>query len=95
MYVCVFLLNHFCHTCLFVDVLDTLEDILPSLQEDNITVWCMKAQISLPGVHSLLEKIQQVSDEPVSSDLRSVSCLKTPTLYIFTSGTTGMCFHSS
>ncbi|KAI7793088.1 long-chain fatty acid transport protein 6 [Triplophysa rosa] len=72
------------------DVLDTLEDILPSLQEDNITVWCMKPQSSLPGVHSLPEKIQQVSDEPLSSDLRSVSCLKTPTLYIFTSGTTGL-----
>ncbi|KAA0703596.1 Long-chain fatty acid transport protein 6 [Triplophysa tibetana] len=72
------------------DVVDTLEDILPSLQEDNITVWCMKPQSSLPGVLCLPEKLQQVSDEPLSPDLRSVSCLKTPTLYIFTSGTTGL-----
>lgn len=72
------------------DLLETLGDILPSLQEDNITVWCMKREISHPGVHSLLDEIDQASDDPVVSDLRSVSCLKTPTLYIFTSGTTGL-----
>lgn len=72
------------------DLLETLGDILPSLQEDNITVWCMKREISHPGVHSLLDEIDQASDDPVVSDLGSVSCLKTPTLYIFTSGTTGL-----
>lgn len=72
------------------DLLDNLEDILPSLQEDNITVWSLGRENSHPGVHSLLDKIEKSSQEPIAAKRRSVSCLKTPTLYIFTSGTTGL-----
>ncbi|XP_056322608.1 long-chain fatty acid transport protein 6 [Danio aesculapii] len=72
------------------DLLDNLEDILPSLQEDNITVWSLCHENSHPGVHSLLDKIEKSSQEPIAAKRRSVSCLKTPTLYIFTSGTTGL-----
>ncbi|KAL0149741.1 hypothetical protein M9458_054931, partial [Cirrhinus mrigala] len=69
-------------------LLDTLEDIIPSLQEDRIAVWCMTRESSRPGVHSLLDKIENASQEPIPAERRSVRCLKTPTLYIFTSGTT-------
>ncbi|XP_067288589.1 long-chain fatty acid transport protein 6 [Pseudorasbora parva] len=72
------------------DLLDTLEDILPSLQGNSITVWCMSQASSHPEVHSLLDKIEKASPEPIPAERRSVTCLKTPTLYIFTSGTTGL-----
>uniref|UniRef100_A0A8C2HU78 long-chain-fatty-acid--CoA ligase n=1 Tax=Cyprinus carpio TaxID=7962 RepID=A0A8C2HU78_CYPCA len=72
------------------DLLETLEDILPSLQQDGITVWCMRRDSPRPGVHSLLDQMQKASREPVPAERRSVRCLRTPTLYIFTSGTTGL-----
>lgn len=76
--------------CCIVDLLDTLEDVLPNLQEDNISVWAMKQEVSHPGVHSLSDKLEQASCEPMPAELRSATSLKTATLYIFTSGTTGM-----
>ncbi|KAG7476501.1 hypothetical protein MATL_G00083560 [Megalops atlanticus] len=72
------------------DLLGTLEDILPSLQEDSIQVWAMKKESSHPGVHTLLDKLEQSSELPIPSDRRATTSLKTPTLYIFTSGTTGL-----
>ncbi|XP_063066611.1 long-chain fatty acid transport protein 6 [Engraulis encrasicolus] len=72
------------------DLLDTLEDILPNLQEDNITVWAMKKETSYPGVHTLADKLEDASDKPVAAERRAVSSLKSPNLYIFTSGTTGL-----
>ncbi|KAF4107847.1 long-chain fatty acid transport protein 6 [Onychostoma macrolepis] len=72
------------------DLLEAVEDILPSLQEDGIGVWSLMRESSRPGVHSLLDKIEQASPEPVPAERRSVRCLRTPTLYIFTSGTTGL-----
>lgn len=71
------------------DLLDTLEDILPSLQEDNILVWAMKKETSYPGVNTLIDKMEEASDKPVPAELRAITSLKSPNLYIFTSGTTG------
>ncbi|XP_064164845.1 long-chain fatty acid transport protein 6 [Anguilla rostrata] len=72
------------------DLLDTLEEILPSLQEDGIQVWAVKAEGSQPGVHTLLDKLEHAPALPVPADRRAATSLKTPTLYIFTSGTTGL-----
>ncbi|XP_060764358.1 long-chain fatty acid transport protein 6 [Neoarius graeffei] len=72
------------------DLLDTLEDVLPNLQEDNISVWTMKQDVFHPGVHCLLDKLEEVSCEPLPAELRSATSLKAATLYIFTSGTTGL-----
>ncbi|XP_012671646.2 long-chain fatty acid transport protein 6 [Clupea harengus] len=72
------------------DLLDTLEDILPSLQEDNILVWAMKKETSYPGVNTLIDKMEEASDKPVPAELRAITSLKSPNLYIFTSGTTGL-----
>lgn len=72
------------------DLVDTLEDILPRLQEDNITVWAMKMESSRTEVQTLLDKMEQAPDKPTPPHLRSASSLKTATLYIFTSGTTGL-----
>ncbi len=76
-------------SCVVADLLEAVEDILPSLQEDGIGVWSLTRESPRPGVHSLLDKIEQASPEPVPAERRSVRCLRTPTLYIFTSGTTG------
>ncbi|XP_041753273.2 long-chain fatty acid transport protein 6 [Coregonus clupeaformis] len=72
------------------DLLDSLEDILPGLQEDGISVWAMKNESSHTEVHTLLDKMHQASDKPTPPALRAATSLKAATLYIFTSGTTGL-----
>ncbi|XP_040200804.1 long-chain fatty acid transport protein 6 [Rana temporaria] len=89
-------LLHCFHSCgakiliVGADLLDSLEEILPSLQEDNITVWVMAKESSLPGVNTVLDKLDSVTDKPVPAHLRFVGSTNATTLYIFTSGTTGL-----
>ncbi|XP_045854744.1 long-chain fatty acid transport protein 6 [Meles meles] len=70
------------------DLLETIEEILPSLPED-ITVWGMSDSVP-QGVTSLKEKLSMASDRPVPRSYHVASSLKSPHLYIFTSGTTGL-----
>ncbi|KAE8284707.1 Long-chain fatty acid transport protein 6 [Larimichthys crocea] len=72
------------------DLVESLDGILSSLLEDNIQVWAMKSQSEHRHVHTLLDKIDAASDQPVPTRLRVCTSLKSPTLYIFTSGTTGL-----
>ncbi|XP_078127895.1 long-chain fatty acid transport protein 6 [Sander vitreus] len=72
------------------DLVASLDGILPSLLEDNIQVWAMTNHSEHPQVHTLLDKIAGASDQPVPAELRATTSLKSPTLYIFTSGTTGL-----
>ncbi|XP_053557620.1 long-chain fatty acid transport protein 6 [Bombina bombina] len=72
------------------DMLDTLKEILPNLQEDNVSVWIMAKESPLQGVNTIIDKLKSVSDEPVPQHLCFVSTIKAATLYIFTSGTTGL-----
>ncbi|TSK16123.1 Long-chain fatty acid transport protein 6 [Bagarius yarrelli] len=72
------------------DLLDPLKDVLPNLQEDNISVLAMKQEVSYPGVNCLSDKLEQVSCEPMPAELRVPTSIKDTTLYIFTSGTTGL-----
>ncbi|KAK7120050.1 hypothetical protein R3I94_020164 [Phoxinus phoxinus] len=72
------------------DLAGALEEMLPCLREECVSVWCLSAASARPDVHSLLDHIESASHEPVPAERRAVSCLKTPTLYIFTSGTTGL-----
>lgn len=74
------------------DLVESLDGILSSLLEDNIQVWAMKSQSEHRHVHTLLDKIDAASDQPVPTRLRVCTSLKSPTLYIFTSGTTGGSF---
>lgn len=69
--------------------MECLDSILTSLLEDNIQVWTMKSQSENPQVHTLLDKIDAASDQPLPAVLRASTSLKSPTQYIFTSGTTG------
>ncbi|CAD7687940.1 unnamed protein product [Nyctereutes procyonoides] len=70
------------------DLLGTVEEILPSLPE-GITVWGMNDSVP-QGVTSLTEKLSMASDKPVPRSHHVASSLKSPHLYIFTSGTTGL-----
>ncbi|CAL8322121.1 unnamed protein product [Lota lota] len=73
------------------DLMACLDDILPTLREDNIDVWVMKREIGgYAQVHTLLDQIDCALDQPVPASLRATTSLKTPILYIFTSGTTGL-----
>ncbi|XP_016073348.1 PREDICTED: long-chain fatty acid transport protein 6 isoform X2 [Miniopterus natalensis] len=70
------------------DLLEAVEEILPSLPED-ISVWGVRDSVP-QGVISLKEKLTTASDKPVPHSHHAVSNLKSPSLYIFTSGTTGL-----
>ncbi|NP_001011348.2 long-chain fatty acid transport protein 6 [Xenopus tropicalis] len=72
------------------DMVETLEEILPNLQEDNISVWVMAKEVSIKGVNTILDKLEHVTDKPVPQHLCHVSSIRAATLYIFTSGTTGL-----
>ncbi|XP_037365315.1 long-chain fatty acid transport protein 6 [Talpa occidentalis] len=87
-------LLHCIHSCqpraliVGADLLGTVEEILPNLPED-ISVWGMKDSVP-KGVISLTEKLTTASDKPVPRSYHVTSNLKSPCLYIFTSGTTGL-----
>ncbi|KAM5331772.1 long-chain fatty acid transport protein 6 isoform 2-T2 [Glossophaga mutica] len=70
------------------DLLEAIEEILPSLPED-ISVWGMRDSVP-QGIISLTEKLTTASDTPVPLSHCVASNLKSPYLYIFTSGTTGL-----
>ncbi|XP_028273646.1 long-chain fatty acid transport protein 6 [Parambassis ranga] len=72
------------------DLLEGLDGTLTTLLDDNIQVWAMKSQVEHTQVHTLLDKLEAASDKPVPAVLRATTSLKSPTLYIFTSGTTGL-----
>lgn len=72
------------------DLVESLDSILTSLLEDNIQVWTMKRQSEHRRVHTLLDKLEAASDQTPPPVLRATASLKSPTLYIFTSGTTGL-----
>lgn len=73
------------------DLVDCLDGILTTLLEDSIQVWAVQSHSEHTQVHTLLDKVDAASDQPVPVELRATTSLKTPTLYIFTSGTTGKC----
>ncbi|XP_043916743.1 long-chain fatty acid transport protein 6-like [Protopterus annectens] len=72
------------------DMLGPLEDIFPSLQEDNINIWVMGKSCSLPNVNYLSHHLEAASDDPIPTSFYAVKDLKSVAMYIFTSGTTGL-----
>ncbi|KAI1889694.1 hypothetical protein AGOR_G00165590 [Albula goreensis] len=69
---------------------DAVEEVLPTLKEQNIAVFILGAECDTVGVETLSDKIDQASEEPLSPDLRSNVTMKSPVVYIYTSGTTGL-----
>ena len=66
-----------------------VEEVLPSLEKDDVSVYYVSRASSTEGVGSLLDKVDEVSTEPVPESWRSEVTFATPAIYIYTSGTTG------
>ncbi|KAG9341352.1 hypothetical protein JZ751_019458 [Albula glossodonta] len=69
---------------------DAVKEVLPTLREQNVSIFILTGECGTDGMESLIDKIDQASDEPLSSALRSHVTMTSPALYIYTSGTTGL-----
>ncbi|XP_051896132.1 long-chain fatty acid transport protein 2-like isoform X2 [Pristis pectinata] len=71
------------------DLWSSVEEVLPALRNDNVTVFVLDGECTAEGVENLKDKIQAASDQPLPLSLRSAVTFQSPFVYIFTSGTTG------
>ncbi|XP_027427222.1 very long-chain acyl-CoA synthetase isoform X1 [Zalophus californianus] len=69
---------------------DAIEEVLPSLKKDNVSIYYVSRTSNTEGVDSLLDKVDEVSAETIPESWRSEVTFSTPALYIYTSGTTGL-----
>lgn len=76
--------------CPFVELKEAVEDVLPSLVEQGITVLLMAKHCNTPGIDSFCDPVDKASDSPLPRSLRSHVTFKSPAVYIYTSGTTGI-----
>ncbi|XP_033932319.1 long-chain fatty acid transport protein 2-like isoform X2 [Pseudochaenichthys georgianus] len=67
-----------------------VEDVLPTLTEQGVTVLLMTKHCGTPGIESFSDKVDEASDSPLPRSLRSHITFKSPAVYIYTSGTTGL-----
>ncbi|XP_021549549.1 very long-chain acyl-CoA synthetase isoform X2 [Neomonachus schauinslandi] len=68
---------------------DAIEEVLPSLKKDNVSIYYVSRTSNTDGGDSLLDKVDEVSTEAIPESWRSEVTFSTPALYIYTSGTTG------
>ncbi|XP_029807528.1 very long-chain acyl-CoA synthetase [Suricata suricatta] len=69
---------------------EAIEEVLPSLKKDNVSIYYVSRTSNTEGVNSFLDKVDEVSTEPIPESWRSEVTFSTPALYIYTSGTTGL-----
>lgn len=67
-----------------------VEEVLPSLTRDDVSIYYVSRTSNTDGVGSFLDKVDEVSTEPIPESWRSEVTFSTPALYIYTSGTTGL-----
>lgn len=72
------------------ELLGAVEEILPSLLEQQVTVYILADTCTTAGVQSFNDKMDRASSEPLPKDLRSNVTLQSHAAYIYTSGTTGL-----
>ncbi|XP_059495197.1 long-chain fatty acid transport protein 2-like [Stegostoma tigrinum] len=70
------------------DLRCSVEDVLPSLRENNVTVLILDDECTIESIGN--DEIQAASDQPLPLSLRSHVTFKSPFIYIYTSGTTGL-----
>lgn len=75
--------------CLILELKEAVEDVLPSLVEQGVTVLLITKHCDTPGIDSFSDKVEGAPDCPLPPSLRSHVTLKSPAVYIYTSGTTG------
>uniref|UniRef100_A0AAX7UND5 long-chain-fatty-acid--CoA ligase n=1 Tax=Astatotilapia calliptera TaxID=8154 RepID=A0AAX7UND5_ASTCA len=68
---------------------EAVEDVLPSLIEQGVTVLLMSKNSDTPGIQSFSDEVEKASDDPIPRSFRSHITFKSPAVYIYTSGTTG------
>lgn len=68
---------------------DAVEEVLPSLLEQQVTVFILADSCNTAGVESFKDKMSEASSNLIAKDLRSHVTLRSPAVYIYTSGTTG------
>ncbi|XP_058485881.1 long-chain fatty acid transport protein 2 [Solea solea] len=69
---------------------DAVEDVLPALTEQGVTVLLATKQCDTPGIQSFADKVDEALDAPLPRSVRSHVTFKSPAVYIYTSGTTGL-----
>ncbi|XP_062327177.1 long-chain fatty acid transport protein 2-like [Osmerus eperlanus] len=86
-----------CFTCSGAKVLiaaaelqGAVEEVLPVLQEQGVRVFILSEACDTPGMGSLLGRIREASDQPLSPQVRSKVTINSPVFYFYTSGTTGL-----
>ncbi|XP_025062489.1 long-chain fatty acid transport protein 6-like isoform X3 [Alligator sinensis] len=65
------------------------EEFIFQLLKNNIGIWLMSKSSSFQHVDTLLDKLDNVSDDPVPPHLTAQTSMINTALYIFTSGSTG------
>ncbi|XP_028258164.1 very long-chain acyl-CoA synthetase [Parambassis ranga] len=69
---------------------EAVEDVLPSLMEQGVTVLLMAKHCDTPGIEAFTDKVDEASDTSLPRSLRSHITFNSPAVYIYTSGTTGL-----
>ncbi|KAL4613304.1 very long-chain acyl-CoA synthetase-like isoform X1 [Arapaima gigas] len=69
---------------------NSVREVLPSLQEQNVKVFVLAKQWSTPGMETLADKVEEAQNEPIPQSARSKITFESPAVYIYTSGTTGL-----
>ncbi|XP_004687865.1 PREDICTED: very long-chain acyl-CoA synthetase [Condylura cristata] len=67
-----------------------VEEVLPTLKKDDVAVYYISRTSDTEGVGTFLDKVDEVSTEPIPASWRSEVTFSTPAIYIYTSGTTGL-----
>ncbi|KAM9311846.1 long-chain fatty acid transport protein 2-like [Gastrophryne carolinensis] len=68
---------------------NAMEEVLPSLLGEGVLVFYLNRD-PVSGAHSLLDKVEAASEDPIPETFRLGISPKSPALYIYTSGTTGL-----
>lgn len=77
---------------LFAEFLDAVEEILPTLVEQQVSVYVLADKCKTSHVETFNDKMRWASSEPVPKELRSDVTLASTAVFIYTSGTTGGAF---
>ncbi|XP_029414345.1 bile acyl-CoA synthetase isoform X3 [Nannospalax galili] len=72
------------------DLQESLEEVLPKLLAENIRCFYIGHSSPTPGVEALGAALDAAPSDPVPASIRGTVQWKSPALFIFTSGTTGL-----
>jgi len=72
------------------DLQENLEEVLPKLLAENIHCFYLGHSSPTPGVEALGASLDAAPSDPVPASLRATIKWKSPAIFIFTSGTTGL-----